>query len=137
MMKSVERRFVTAGPEPLVEHGNMFDNNDDVHISWDVSQWKCVLRPALELSVNVSCRLNGGGWGRLIVWNPKQTSFTINVEFVFSGIPVGLTGLMNLATLGADQQSNLLFVNCNQDCSWVFLLLSFLSCNVEQWQFTN
>ncbi|XP_064606548.1 WD repeat domain phosphoinositide-interacting protein 2-like [Liolophura sinensis] len=24
---------------------------------------------------------------------------------------------MNLATLGADQQSNLLFVNCNQDCS--------------------
>lgn len=38
-------------------------------------------------------------------------------DYFYSGVSRGLTGLMNLASQAGDEQSDLLFVNFNQDCT--------------------
>lgn len=38
-------------------------------------------------------------------------------DYLYSGVSKGLTGLMNLAGQAGDEQSDLLFVNFNQDCT--------------------
>lgn len=45
---------------------------------------------------------------------PRHHSTT---DYVVSGVHKGFSGLMNLVANSGEQQSNLLFVNFNQDCT--------------------
>lgn len=47
----------------------------------------------------------------------KGKATLLTTDYVYTSVQSGLTGLMNLAGYGGDPNSNLLFVNFNQDCT--------------------